>query len=288
MRPRISEFSYGFALTRELIEKKWNGVELTAAPYLPSLLAEGKEGGGFDVNLKGVNVLVFLQFKVSHLMTRGTAKGVKTQHLQVPYYRFDVHAPRSSDQHRLLLDLENAGGTLPHLVRYVAPAFFTEGEFDAAFLASQVSDRSVFVAPSRIVLPDDKEHSVGFESTTSMPIVLSEPKAIDSVVDFDATTRQLRATVMQRKNVPVDGRQMDETLRHVLEIAQDMEPASKPAGLFQHDARGVVGDRIPEQDTFPRLDEAHIRRLRPIDAVGYIAWTQFGCQTLAVARPVVV
>ena len=106
MRPRISEFSYGFALTRELIDKKWNGLQLTAAPFLPSLIAEGREGGGFDLHLKSVNALVFLQFKVSHYMTRGTAKGVSTGHLSVPYYRFDIHAPRSSDQHRLLLQLE--------------------------------------------------------------------------------------------------------------------------------------------------------------------------------------
>src|SRR5215831_13273838 len=102
MRPRVSEFSYGFALTRELIDKKWSGLQLTAAPYLPSLISEGREGGGFDVSLTGINVLLFLQFKVSHYMTRASAKGVNTGHLNVPYYRFDIHAPRSSDQHQLL------------------------------------------------------------------------------------------------------------------------------------------------------------------------------------------
>lgn len=44
----------------------------------------------------------------------------------------------------------------PRIVRYVAPAFYTEGQFDAAFFANEVSDRSVFVAPSQILLPDDQ------------------------------------------------------------------------------------------------------------------------------------
>ena len=52
MRPRTSEFSYGFALTRELIDKRWKGLQPTSAPYLPSLWAEGQQG--FDVRLKGI------------------------------------------------------------------------------------------------------------------------------------------------------------------------------------------------------------------------------------------
>ena len=58
MRPRISEFSYGFALTRELIVKRWEGLQLTKAPYLPSLVAEGQQGGGFDVKLDSINMIL--------------------------------------------------------------------------------------------------------------------------------------------------------------------------------------------------------------------------------------
>jgi len=48
MKPQISEFSYGYALTDELIH--WHGTNLTAAPIFPSLYQEGQVGGvGGDV-----------------------------------------------------------------------------------------------------------------------------------------------------------------------------------------------------------------------------------------------
>ena len=39
MRPDLSEFSYGYALTENLIQ--WVGTSLTAAPVFPSLLKKG-------------------------------------------------------------------------------------------------------------------------------------------------------------------------------------------------------------------------------------------------------
>lgn len=46
MKSDISEFSYGFALTNELVG--W--VNLRAAPDFPSLIEEGKPGGGYRRN----------------------------------------------------------------------------------------------------------------------------------------------------------------------------------------------------------------------------------------------
>jgi hypothetical protein len=44
MTPEISEFSYGFALTHELITLA--GQPLRAAPIFSSLIEEGRAGGG--------------------------------------------------------------------------------------------------------------------------------------------------------------------------------------------------------------------------------------------------
>jgi hypothetical protein len=283
VRPRISEFSYGFALTRELIDKKWNGLQLTAAPFLPSLIAEGQQGGGFDVSLQSVNALVFLQFKVSHYMTRTTAKGVRTGHLSVPHYRFDVHAPRSSDQHRLLLELEQQVAILPRIVRYVAPAFYTEGQFDAAFFANEVSDRSVFVAPSQIVLPDDREHSVGFPSPAGPTVVLSEPRVIDGITDYVRFTEEIRKVVTTNESLSVAGPQIEALRDAVLNLARDVEPETKPERLFGHVA-WIDRDQVPRAAALPRADTTSLRRMRPLDAIGHVAWTQFSCQTIAVAR----
>jgi hypothetical protein len=59
--PDISEFSYGFALTRELINIA--DPPLSAAPVFPSLMAEGRKGRGYDVNLKAPGFPLFIQFK---------------------------------------------------------------------------------------------------------------------------------------------------------------------------------------------------------------------------------
>ena len=45
MRPMLSEFSYGYALTEELVSG--GTANLTAAPIFPSLYAEGQIGGGW-------------------------------------------------------------------------------------------------------------------------------------------------------------------------------------------------------------------------------------------------
>ncbi len=49
MKPEMSQFSYGFAFTNELITAP--GVHVVAAPEFPSLQKEGKPGGGYDVKI---------------------------------------------------------------------------------------------------------------------------------------------------------------------------------------------------------------------------------------------
>jgi len=44
MRPDFSEFSYGYAVTEEIVTA--NKATLVAAPLFPSLYKEGKTGGG--------------------------------------------------------------------------------------------------------------------------------------------------------------------------------------------------------------------------------------------------
>lgn len=66
----FSEFSYGFAYTREVIEECW-GVP-TSAPAFPSLYDEGK-GKGFDVAIGLYGWIYFAQFKRSDFLARSNA-----------------------------------------------------------------------------------------------------------------------------------------------------------------------------------------------------------------------
>lgn len=70
MKPDISEFSYGFALTNELIDRY--RLRSAGAPEFPSPYKEGKSGG-YDVKLVGIPV--FLQFKVSDCMVKRKKRG---------------------------------------------------------------------------------------------------------------------------------------------------------------------------------------------------------------------
>ena len=63
VRPDMSEFTYGFALTSELVW--WSGVPFVALPVFPALIFEGAPGGGWDVQIARPTIRLFLQFKIS-------------------------------------------------------------------------------------------------------------------------------------------------------------------------------------------------------------------------------
>jgi hypothetical protein len=117
MRPLLSEFSYGYALTEELAGGALGG--LTAAPIFPSLYQEGQVGGGYDLELPLMGAPLYVQFKLSDCMVyRSAAEWDDFGH---SYYRMHLRPQRHSEQHQMLCDLEAAGNQ----VYYVAPYFHT-------------------------------------------------------------------------------------------------------------------------------------------------------------------
>lgn len=170
MKPDLSEFSYGFALTSELIQSCH--LQSLGAPIFPSLKAEGKTGGGYDVKLPFIPV--FLQFKLSDYLT--TRRALDFDRFGGPYYRFKLRALSYSKQHDLLLELEKNWKS----VFYSAPRFHTSSELNKAFALGRVRKQSVFVRPSSIgVLPDVSEHTVSFTASEMIGILRSEPVEID-------------------------------------------------------------------------------------------------------------
>lgn len=184
MIPEISEFSYGFALTNELVG--W--LDLSAAPIFPSLLEEGKAGGGYDVKLDHPAAPLYLQFKRSEYMRRRSAReyrSVRDQsgELAVPFYRFPITEATKSDQHELLLALD----AKPNHVFYAAPRFHRLTEINDAWRASAVASRSVFVAPSEIGTLDDERHTVAFDGSNSW--VCSYPRSIRALNSRDVSDK---------------------------------------------------------------------------------------------------
>lgn len=171
MTPELSEFSYGFALTNELVG--W--APLQAAPVFPNLIEEGKATGGYDVKLDFAAVPLFLQFKRADCLTRKSAREIKHHGLPltVPFHRFAITERSKSSQHTSLVALDD--GT--NLVFYVAPRFHTLAGINKAWAAGSVAAESIFVEPSAIgLIYDDDAHHVSFDPWQSW--FCSEPRPI--------------------------------------------------------------------------------------------------------------
>lgn len=161
----ISEFSFGFALTNELIDVY--KLASHGAPTFPTQAQEGKAGGGYDVKLPGAPV--FIQFKRSAALRRKNALDAK--YFGLPYYRFQIMASSHSQQHQLLLDLESRG----NIVYYAAPIFSKPHELDRYFLRKSVRHNTLFLKPRTIgVIGDSKAHTISFSGFGQL-IYRSEP-----------------------------------------------------------------------------------------------------------------
>ncbi|WP_061945401.1 hypothetical protein [Collimonas pratensis] len=158
MKPDFSEFSYGYAITEELVSMYRAAV--IAAPMFPSLYDEGKPGGGYDVKIPLSGRPVFLQFKLSDQLQRSNSKEHKSGLLGLPYYRMHIRPTKHSDQHNLLLDLEASGES----VFYIAPEFHLPAELNSFYLSRTVVANSAAYSPQAIgPMPDEDEHYVAFE-----------------------------------------------------------------------------------------------------------------------------
>jgi len=152
--PYFSEFSYGFAVTENLVSNP--GSNITVAPVFPSLIEENQVG--FDVMLQRPGKPLFLQFKLAHQMT-ARAFEVKEGFFSAPFFRMHLRCNAESNQHANLLALEASGED----VLYVAPKFHTVEQLNEAYELRQVWERSLQLAPSVIGPLDQSSHHVGFK-----------------------------------------------------------------------------------------------------------------------------
>lgn len=259
MHPDISEFSYGYALTEELIHS--SGLPIQAAPIFPSLIEEGQPGGGYDVQVPFVGVPLFLQFKLADCMVRRTAFEVQQGLFEPPFFRMRLRPMKHSQQHRLLLDLEQKG----RLVFYAVPHFHKPDELNNAYLNRQVIDRSVFFKPSQIgPLPDDDHHHVSFRAG-SPAYLCSEPRLLLE----ESKSRQTF------DNELVDGLQQREvfsgTAQDVTKLAQELIEAVRV--IAKPEISSEAGHEIDQlAQRAPRLQ------------IAYLARAFFGCEIVLVRR----
>ncbi len=182
MKPDISEFSYGYAVTESFI---WDTtLPVVGAPIFPSLIMEGR-AGGYDVAIPFEGVVLFLQFKLSHYMVRNSAFESRGGYLSMPFYRMHLRPRRHSRQHDMLLELEASG----HPVLYAAPKFHRSHELNRAYLRRTIVQQSLLISPSIIgSLSDDGEHHLSFRNGS--PVYLcSKPKKIRDIENEESSMK---------------------------------------------------------------------------------------------------
>lgn len=261
MKPDISEFSYGYAVTEELVAN--NCGRVIGAPVFPSLYEEGKEGGGYDVKVPLVGRPIFLQFKLTDCLERTNAKEHRDGLMGIPYYRMHLRPHKHSDQHKLLLALEKKGES----VFYIAPEFHLPNELNVHYLARNVIKHSAAFRPSDIgALPDDNEHYVVFEKGTSYGYRCSDDvKRVRKTILKDG----LSTVFVEYKVKPRDLGEAG--ISKIVETMLSLVTSRK----FEGQAAFL---RVDEPETVSRI----VRDRSPIESAGYLARTFFGCELIVV------
>ena len=257
MKPNISEFSYGYALTDELIN--WHGTRVTAAPVFPSLYKEGQAGGGYDVMLDRGGIPLFLQFKLADCMKKANAKEAQRGIFTCPYYKMHLRPRQHSNQHQMLLDLESTGNE----VYYVAPAFHEPDGFNEAYLNHTVKDQSIWIKPSAIgPLTDDEEHHISFQIGLA-PYFCSEPRIITEATDFVSASVRIEAKIESEGERALSTESLNELANKLFSISRR--------------GYGLSSDQM-------FTARAELKQRNVFEEIAYYAQAYFNCQFFIVSE----
>lgn len=153
MKPEFSEFSYGFALSYEVMNALQPDV--VGVPLFPSPRAGAGTGTGVEFAPAGCPL--FVQFKLAAYMKTARAKQWATY--GGPYFRVAVTRRTRSNQHNLLRELSRVEPE----VYYAAPAFYRQIEFNQAFVNDEILAQSRFIPLRHLPdLADDREHYITY------------------------------------------------------------------------------------------------------------------------------
>jgi hypothetical protein len=287
--PQFSEFSFGYALTENLM----NGGLLPGvrgAPVFPSLYDEGKLEGGYDVEIPKRGAPLFLQFKIPQVVTQ------KSKYFPpgfpLPYYRMHIMSSRYSLQHQSLLSHESRG----RLVYYATPLFRTTADLNKHYDKKQVPAKSVFIRPSQIGALDDEDHHVAYANGVRVGWRYSQPVQMQGPIDSQRFFDEVKHSIPS-----VELKQSEQQLFVDLgkEIVDSIEEATLKVELQARDRPRRRRDRYSPtwQEGFslsPEQVAQHVKNLAmlrfeqllsrttPAEAVGYMARFYLDCELLIV------
>ncbi|MGH2544324.1 MAG: hypothetical protein ACRDIB_16150 [Ardenticatenaceae bacterium] len=177
--------------------------------------------------------------------------------MTIPYYRMHLRPSRFSNQHEMLLDLEQAGNE----VYYSAPAFHQPSELNAAYRAQQMLARSLWIRPSWIgPLPDDRDHYVAFQEP-GLKLFCSEPKRLRDAAGFQEFTNAMAEAIATRGSTALQPERLANLAEQIIAIARKKR------------------DVPPDEQAFT---EETIRLRRPLQQVAYYAHVFLEAETFIV------
>lgn len=149
---------------------------LRAAPIFPSLIEEGRGGGGYDVRFDLPAIPVMIQFKRPDVMLTARAHEINDHGLALttPFYRMHIRSSRTSQQHDLLLGHDTGA----NLVLYASPCFHGIDDFNSHYLNKRVIDNTIFLRPSDIGPLSAEPHHVSYDGTAAAWCFSDEPKSV--------------------------------------------------------------------------------------------------------------
>lgn len=214
MKTGITEFSFGYAFTENLIRQSQTGP--SNAPHFPNLIQEATLG--YDVRIDMPAVPLFFQYKVPDLITRRSAREIVNYRLpiRVPYFRMPLMRRDKSRQHQLLVSLENSR---PGSVYYASPLMQSVVGFNRCYAACAVHNFSALFSPSEIgPLPDNREHVVAYERESQLAWFCSEPRKI-KMHSFAGAMDRTEALLRRS-----EGRRLIDSVLETRSIVQEFVP----------------------------------------------------------------
>jgi hypothetical protein len=244
MKRKVSEFSYGFVLTHELINHFGflptdtpNGLRKGVKPKEPALR-------------RGYPLL--LQFKASEYLKRRNAGESKL--VGLPYFRFALHRKAHSNQHQALIELEKKGAA----VFYATPKIHEAVNLNGAFFDHQVVALSLFVSPADIgELPDNESHAVVFSGRTDEVFYCPRKQKLDHVIHGENFSAELSGRLAA------------------------IEPAVLDDEFFHGIAASMVSIVSPNRRIFDELSRGKLKMTASTFA-NYLARTLFDCDLLII------
>lgn len=250
LHERLSEFSYGYGVTRE-VEQQLRREGLRATPFMPSLLHEAKLG--FDVAFDRRGTPLMLQFKLGQAMRRFVP--APRPSLQQPFWRYHIDTAEPEGQFELLFKAEQDGAD----VFYIAPKFHDWEMYLEAFERRHVVRSSLIVRPGDIRatlvannVPDGR-HKIVYDRERAY--VCSEPLALAPLGPADLGSK-VQARVESRTT------SLGDVLEEVFKGFENRATIRRPSAVERQPESERISFRIAsDEGRQPLLRRERLQRL---------------------------